>query len=75
MKTVSEEMVRKRVLRTGDGSHRYNKELTKMELQEKLIEYVNKIHDEHIDPIWGWDDKDMDPDDKKLVKVYNRKDD
>lgn len=46
-KKVSEEMIARRVLKTGDGSH-----------------YLS--HDEaHKNSIYGYGDKDMDPDDQK----------
>lgn len=74
LKTVSYEMIRKRVLRTGDGSHPISKEMEKKELQAKLIEFVNKYHEESSDLVWGWDDKDMDPEVKRTVKIYNKTD-
>lgn len=67
-------MIRKRVLRTGDGSHPISKEMEKKELQAKLIEFVNKYHEESSDLVWGWDDKDMDPEVKRTVKIYNKTD-
>lgn len=67
-------MIRKRVLRTGDGSHPISKEMEKQELQAKLIEFVNKYHEESTDLVWGWDDKDMDPEEKRCVTIYNKTD-
>ena len=61
LKTVSDEMIKKRVLRTGDGTHDYSKE----ELQQKMVDYINSIdHGESDRPIWGWDDTDMLTEDK-----------
>lgn len=50
------------MLRTGDGSHPYSKE-------------HGHGHDEHSDnPVWGWDDKDMTDEHKRLVEFINKKD-
>lgn len=49
LKTVSAEMVKKRVLRTGDGSHRYSKESSKGGKSE-LIE-------RDVAHFWGWGEK------------------
>lgn len=77
LKTVSEEMINRRVLRTGDGSHKYSKLKT---TQEKILAYVNDVttddsgnhtHDEK-QLIWGFDDKDMDEEDKKYVTIINK---
>jgi hypothetical protein len=48
-------MIRKRVLRTGDGSHRYSKQKD-LTARELLDEYNNnnKEEDEHVDTLWGW---------------------
>lgn len=43
LKTVSRDVIEKRVKRTGDGSHE----------------------------VWGWDDKDMQPEDKEAITVVN----
>ncbi|CAH1155145.1 unnamed protein product [Phaedon cochleariae] len=60
LKTVSEEMVKKRVKRTGDGTWegRQNEG------------GVGEDH-EHVDCIWGWGDADMKEDDVNDVKVFN----
>lgn len=50
-------MIRKRVLRTGDGSHRYskqNKELTARELLDTYNNNNNEEEEEHVDTLWGW---------------------
>lgn len=65
LKTVSDDMVRRRVLRTGDGSHRYSKEEQKKTARE-LVQAYNDTCDEEEeerlkqnvarlrDHYWGW---------------------
>jgi stearoyl-CoA desaturase (Delta-9 desaturase) len=52
LKTVSEEMIRKRVLRTGDGTHRYAEKLTAKELVNAFNN--NRGEEDHVDTLWGW---------------------
>lgn len=62
-------MIKKRVLRTGDGSHRYSSEP-----HEQLYDYVNNniTDNESIEPlIYGWSDKDMNLEDKQTAKIIN----
>lgn len=60
LKTVSDEMIRKRVLRTGDGSHRYSKEKADAKTAKELLEAYNNNNnnneeeDDHVDTLWGW---------------------
>lgn len=55
LKTVSEEMIRKRVLRTGDGSHKYSKEkATAKELLNAYNNNNNNEAEEPVDTLWGW---------------------
>jgi stearoyl-CoA desaturase (Delta-9 desaturase) len=77
LKTVSEELIRRRLLRTGDGSHKYSKMKSD---EERLKAYINErtvdangnhIHHEE-DRIWGWDDQAMSPEDKKYVTVLRQ---
>lgn len=84
LKTVSDEMVRKRVLRTGDGSHRYSKEekkKTAKELIEAYNEQCTEEDEERLkqnvarlrDHYWGWGDDDMLQEDINDIKTINRK--
>lgn len=69
MKTVSEEMIRKRILRTGDGSHKWSTYKTP---QEKLSALINDpAFVESEKPIYGWSDKDMTADDLKDAAVIS----
>lgn len=54
-------MIRKRVARTGDGSH---------PLDKKSKQDDDHHHPEN--PIWGWDDKDMTEDEKKLAEIAHK---
>lgn len=53
LKTVPKEMIRQRVLRTGDGTHKYNKVDKDAEMVEAAIDNNNTpVRDtEHF---WGW---------------------
>ncbi|KAH8292993.1 hypothetical protein KR054_003086 [Drosophila jambulina] len=73
LKSVSQEMVYKRVLRTGDGSHiaalldaNNNNAMPTSE----LVAHLDHELEEHA--IWGWDDKDISEEDRKGAKVVNR---
>lgn len=54
LKTASEEIIKKRIQRTGDGSHPKVCRKEKDESSEDVM-------------VWGWDDKDMDESEKKLA--------
>ncbi|KAH1021468.1 hypothetical protein HUJ04_010977 [Dendroctonus ponderosae] len=75
LKTTSEEIIRKRMLRTGDNSLR----LTLQNQESKpLSERDIRAHSEHQHPddgdlIWGWGDKDMDQEEINAVRRSNRK--
>ncbi|KAL4715467.1 hypothetical protein ACJJTC_009093 [Scirpophaga incertulas] len=62
LKTVSLDMIKKRVARTGDGSHPLSKDLSA------------PLEDHHHpdNPVWGWDDADMPEEDKKLAEIYKK---
>lgn len=53
-------MIRKRVLRTGDGSHRYASSEAKAKTARELVDAYNnntsahQEEDEHVDTLWGW---------------------
>lgn len=83
MKTVSDETIRKRVLRTGDGTHRYS---------EKLDVNANVTAPRDVDHFWGYgemklflfvmhvhkflfatDDKDLLDEDKDGINVLHPK--
>lgn len=65
LKTVSDEMIRKRVLRTGDGTHKYSKETEKAKTAKELLDTFNNNNnennspDEHVDTLWGWGNLDI----------------
>lgn len=69
-------MIRRRVLRTGDGSHQYSKikndeELLKTFLMQSHVDANgNYLHDE--DSIWGYNDEMMKNEDKKFIKVLHK---
>lgn len=61
LKTVSKDMVQKRVKRTGDGTW-----TGKVENQTE-----DSDHHHHRDSVWGWGDKDMKESDIQAVKMFN----
>ena len=83
LRTVSEEMIAKRILRTGDGSHE------KFVMKEKIDSNNNENESESGSPredLWGWgkrsfsflfitkhlnisDDKEMSQNEKNFAKV------
>jgi stearoyl-CoA desaturase (Delta-9 desaturase) len=68
-------MIRKRVLRTGDGSHRYSKAKTAKELVDAFNNNSNNNNNEEepVDTLWGWGDDDMDAEEVKDVKILHPK--
>ncbi|XP_072392425.1 acyl-CoA Delta-9 desaturase-like [Diabrotica undecimpunctata] len=52
LKTVSDDMIKKRAARTGDGSYKFDK----VPLENGNTKEPHNFHD---DCVWGWDDKDM----------------
>ncbi|RZC39059.1 FA desaturase domain containing protein [Asbolus verrucosus] len=63
LKTVSEDMIMKRVNRTGDGTRKFDNH------------QVVDDHDHHHegDNLWGWGDEDMKDEDLSYVKITHRK--
>lgn len=61
LKTVSQDMIKKRVQRTGDGTHKFSKENSKKQPE----------HDHHEQALWGWDDKDITDFHKAATEIYN----
>lgn len=57
LKTVSEEMIRKRVQRTGDGTHE---------------RFSNSTPHSHEGDVWGWGDKDMPKEDYEDATIINK---
>jgi stearoyl-CoA desaturase (Delta-9 desaturase) len=58
LKTVSDELIRKRIFRTG-ASNLVDKKFAEEDA-------------ENLPLVWGWDDKDMQEEDKKLALVFNK---
>lgn len=59
LKTVPVSMINKRALRTGDGTR-----------NSQFID--DNKPDLTDDTVWGWDDKDMNEQDKKLALILNK---
>jgi stearoyl-CoA desaturase (delta-9 desaturase) len=66
MKTVSQEIIKKRVLRTGDGTHPYSK------LEQNNNNNQNSKSDEKSESaLWGWDDKDITKNDINATTIHH----
>lgn len=77
LKTVSDELIRQRCLRTGDGGHRFSKmsdENNNAPLSNKDREVLLGALDPHKEEnmVWGWDDKDMTDHDRELATIFKK---
>lgn len=61
-------MIRKRVLRTGDGSHTFSKKNTSDHDAPK------EVVERDVEHFWGWNDELLTDDDKKDVTIINKTD-
>lgn len=71
MKTTSIDMVNKRALRTGDGSHHYAIECKK----KNLVCPDNNNEGEEkrdLDHFWGWGDEAMIAEDKNVTILHRK---
>lgn len=59
---VPDEIIRKKVLRSGDGNHKYSK-------QAKKSDFIDDKTERFGETFWGFGDKEMSEEDKKLIKV------
>ncbi|CRL07879.1 CLUMA_CG020908, isoform A [Clunio marinus] len=69
LKTVPTDMVKKRVLRTGDGSHKYAK-IAQEDIE--ATEDNNNTNVRDTEHFWGWGDKEMTEDDLKNVEILHK---
>lgn len=60
-------MIKKRILRTGDGSHAYAKEFSNS--QQDNAEQTAERDVEHF---WGWNDELLTDEDKRDVTIFNQ---
>ncbi|KAH8409852.1 hypothetical protein KR222_009901 [Zaprionus bogoriensis] len=72
LKFVSQEMVYKRVLRTGDGSHiaatlDANNNNSGSAPTNELVMHLD--HEKEEQAVWGWDDKDISEEDRKYATI------
>ena len=78
LKTVSEEMLLKRIERTGDGSHpscidlnNNNTSNTGSRITPEMLAKLD--HDNEGTMVWGWDDKDVQMEDRMGTKIIEKK--
>jgi stearoyl-CoA desaturase (Delta-9 desaturase) len=69
LKTVPADVVRQRVLRTGDGSHKYSK-IAADDAESRLDN--NNANERDIEHFWGWGDKEMTAEDLKNVEILHK---
>ncbi|XP_034484964.1 stearoyl-CoA desaturase 5 [Drosophila innubila] len=72
LKSVSQEMVYKRVLRTGDGSHiaaKLDANNNNSAPTNELVMHLDHEKEENV--VWGWDDKDISEEDRKFATIVN----
>lgn len=62
------EMIQKRALRTGDGSHEYAIQI--LDAQKNS----SKVIERDLEHFWGWNDELLTEEDKKDVTILNRTD-
>lgn len=78
LKSVSEDVIRKRAERTGDGSNAYSNCIkTDARMQQSRNNNNQNDHHHHQhhhdeEQVWGWDDKDLNLDDKKYAIIFNK---
>lgn len=72
LKTVPDHVVRKRVLRTGDGSHRYSIEAKKNNAHIEEEVKNNNEGERDLDHFWGWGDSDMIQDDINDIAIIHK---
>ena len=61
LKTVPADVIKRKVLRSGDGSHTYSKEAKKGEILDTSENFGEFF--------WGFGDKEMNDEDRKHIKV------
>lgn len=70
MKSVSDDVIQKRMARIGDGDVSYSRQtlesIAKAEIVQESIEGENLI--------WGWDDSDMTKEHKEMANIINKTD-
>lgn len=69
LKSVSDEIIQKRMARSGDGATKYSR--ANPDDLAKLINGNEQSHDS--EPlIWGWDDADFRDDEKSCATILNK---
>ncbi|XP_065354227.1 acyl-CoA Delta-9 desaturase isoform X1 [Calliphora vicina] len=78
LKTVSDEMLLKRIQRTGDGTHpsaidMNNNNTTGSGITTEMLSKLDHENEETM--VWGWDDKDVHIEDRLGTKIIEKKED
>lgn len=71
LKTVPDHIIKRRVLRTGDGSHPYSQEL----IQDNNNNNEDDLGDDKrdVEHFWGFGDKEMTKEDMENVEILHSK--
>ncbi|KAG5667062.1 hypothetical protein PVAND_015062 [Polypedilum vanderplanki] len=76
LKVASEDMIRKRVLRTGDGSHPYSIEAAK---NKQIFNEINNNLENDVkrgnEVYWGLNDEDIPEEDRQEIEIWCKKHD
>jgi stearoyl-CoA desaturase (delta-9 desaturase) len=67
LKTISEETIRKRIARTGDGTHKFFGKNDSTHNTDSIN--GDGDHHSHGNHVWGWGDEDMKEEDYKSVSI------
>lgn len=70
LKTVPGNIVKSRILRTGDGSHEISKMAKKVQLDQENNNIVTEERD--VEHFWGYGDKDMTKEDMRNIHILKR---
>lgn len=75
MKTVSKDMLLKRIRRTGDGSHPWSSADENNNNEESSYDaMVTQLdHEKEKVLVWGWDDADVTVEDREDAEIIERK--
>lgn len=64
-------MIKKRSIRTGDGTHWYAKEASKKE-GSCVPDNNNEGEKRDLDHFWGWDDPEMTEEDRTVLILHRK---
>lgn len=69
LKTVPENIIMRRIERTGDGSHKHSKRINAKKVSSVDENGNDDDVERDVEHFWGWGDKEMTTEDMKFVKI------